>query len=222
MPLNKIQQAEGADLSITMAAVENACEKLQSLRETSGENILLSSKKMALQLQLENIDFKEKRSRKRKRLDMDECGDDCTTSAQKQWTAEVFYTAIDTALNVLAEKFQQQKHIISNMRNFLPINFKKLTEQSNDAIDVDFVTEKFGLDADIVKSELKQFAEICISHKAEIMKSDYCSFATSLRYILKHGLQSVFPQLLVIYHILSTIPSSSAECERTFSKMKIK
>ena len=44
------------------------------------------------------------------------------------------------------------------------------------------MTEKFGMDADTVKSELKQFAEIWIFHKAEIMKSDYCRFSTSLQY----------------------------------------
>jgi hypothetical protein len=34
-------------------------------------------------------------------------------------------------------------------------------------------------------------------------------------------LDSVFPELTTVYHILSTIPSSSSECERVFSKMKI-
>jgi hypothetical protein len=34
-------------------------------------------------------------------------------------------------------------------------------------------------------------------------------------------MDSVFPELTTVYHILSTMPSSYSECERLFSKIKI-
>ena len=90
------------------------------------------------------------------------------------------------------KKNQEQR----NMAMFLPSSFKKFTYVSHGDIDVNFVATKFGMYTNVVKSELKQlFTEICISHDAVILKSDSSSFSTTLRCVLKHRLQSAFPEL---------------------------
>ena len=77
------------------------------------------------------------------------------------------------------------------------------------------------MDSDIVLKELLRFSSICLSFEAEILDPTQTSFINACKFFKSKNFDSVFPELTTVYQILSTIPSSSSECERIFSKMKI-
>ncbi len=78
--------------------------------------------------------------------------------------------------------------------------------------------KKYQMDPEFILKELLLFSSICLSYEADILDP---SFINTYKFLKSKNLDSVFPELTTVYHILSTIPSSSSECERVFSKMKI-
>ncbi|CAM1296085.1 Uncharacterised protein r2_g536 [Pycnogonum litorale] len=216
-PLNKILQSRNIDLSITISAVDSAAGRLQELRDTQGVEIIRHASEMAAQLNMENTDFKVKRIRKKKRLTQEEGADERISDSKQQWLTEVFCTSIDIAMGVLDEKFQRQRASLLSMDAFLPHNFYKgHTEE-----DIRSLVWKLGFNVKEVSKELYDFAKICAAHKAYILKQESSSFKSVYVFLLTMNLESVFPSLYNLYKILSTIPTSSVECERIFSKMKI-
>ena len=166
--------------------------------------------------------FKENRLRRKKRLFDDEGADEQTSDPNEQWINEVFLTAIDTAQAILKEKFSGQHAMLLSLSAFLPTSLcdvERITEEH-----VGKFIDQFKLDisAESLTAELRQFAELCTHNKTELVTvREKNSFCEAYSYILEKRLDSVFSRLPLAYRILATIPTSSMECERTFSKFKI-
>jgi len=81
---------------------------------------------------------------------------------------------------------------------------------------------KLDISAESLTAELRQFAELCTHSQPELVTvGEKNSFCEAYSYILEKKLDSVFSHLPLAYRILATIPTSSMECERTFSNLKI-
>ena len=68
--------------------------------------MIAKEEKLARELKLSTTEFEVQQVRRKKRQTMDKGVDERSTSAKDNWKVEVFYTAIDSAINVLQEKFQ--------------------------------------------------------------------------------------------------------------------
>ena len=81
---------------------------------------------MARELKFSSTEFEVKRVRRKKRQTLDEGVDERSSSANDNWKIEVFYTAIDSAINVLEEKFQSQRSVLASVSLFQPQIFNEL------------------------------------------------------------------------------------------------
>lgn len=220
-PLNTFLQTSGLDLALCVAEADIAEAKLQTLRDSRSNNIIRDAKVKAETLEIAT-QFKENRLRRKKRLFDDEGADEQTSDPNEQWINEVFLTAIDTAQAILKEKLSGQRPMLLSLSAFLPTSFcdvERITEEH-----VGKFIDQFKLDisAESLTAELRQFAELCTHNKTELVTvRDKNSFCEAYSYILEKRLDSVFSHLPLAYRILATIPTSSMECERTFSKLKI-
>ena len=220
-PLNTFLQTSGLDLALCVAEADIAEAKLQTLRDSRSNNIICDAKVKAETLEIAT-QFKENRLRRKKRLFDDEGADEQTSDPNEQWINEVFLTAIDTAQAILKEKFSGQRPMLLSLSAFLPTSFcdvERITEEH-----VGKFIDQFKLDisAESLTAELRQFAELCTHNKTELVTvREKNSFCEAYSYILEKRLDSVFSHLPLAYRILATIPTSSMECERTFSKLKI-
>ena len=82
------------------------------------------------------------------------------------------------------------------------------------------LVKKYQMDSEIILKELLHFSSICLSYEVDILDPKQASFINTYKFLKSKNLDSVFPELTTVYHILSTIPSSSSECKRVFGKMK--
>ena len=67
------------------------------------------------ELKLSSTEFEVQRVHRKKRQTLDEGVDERSTSAKDNWKVEVFYTALDSAIDVLQEKFQSQCSVLASM-----------------------------------------------------------------------------------------------------------
>ena len=222
-PLNLALQSRSIDLLVAISVVDSASDKLQLLRNSAAQDLIAKAEKLATELKFPSIEFEVKRVRRKKRLTMDEGIDERSSSAKENWGIEVFYTAIDSAINVLQEKFRGQRNVLASMSLFQPQGFNTLETTDNKILkqNIEPLMKKYQMDSEIVLKELLHFSSLCISYQADILDPKHASFIDTYIFLKSKNLDSVFPKLTTIYHILSTIPSCSAECERVFSKMKI-
>ena len=179
-------------------------------------------------MKLSSTEFEVKRVRRKKRQTLDEGVDERSSSANDNWKIEVFYTAIDSATNVLKEKFQSQRSVLASVSLVLPQRFNELVATNGQLLKqkIGPLMKKYQMDSENVHvlKELLRFSSICLSYEAEVLDPTQASFINMhiQIFVLKSkNLDSVFPKLTTVYQILSTISSSSSECERIFSKMKI-
>ena len=181
------------------------------------------AKKLARELKLSSTEFEVKRVRRKKRQTLDEGVDERSSLANDNWKIEVFYTAIDSAINVLGEKFQSKRSGLASVSLFQPQRFNELVVTNGQLLKqkIEPLMKKYQMDSEIVLKELLRFSSICLSYEAEILDPTQASFINTYKFLKSKNLDSVFPELTTVYQILSTIPSSSSECERIFSKMKI-
>ncbi|XP_028412578.1 uncharacterized protein LOC114535472 [Dendronephthya gigantea] len=119
-PLNLSLQTRSIDLLVAISIVDNASKKLQLLRDSAAQDMIAKAEKLARELKLSSTEFEVQRVRRKKRQTLDEGVDERSTSAKDNWKVEVFYTAIDSAINVLQEKFQSQRSVLASMSLFQP------------------------------------------------------------------------------------------------------
>ena len=125
-PLNLSLQARSIDLLVAMSVVDNVSKKLQLLRNSAAQDMIGKAEKLARELKFSSTEFEVKRVRRKKRQTLDEGVDERSSSANDNWKIEVFYTAIDSAINVLEEKFQSQHSVLASVSLFQPQIFKEL------------------------------------------------------------------------------------------------
>jgi hypothetical protein len=78
-----------------------------------------------------------------------------------------------------------------------------------------------GADVEETSSALSTIAGLIAQNEPELLvKPESNSFYYIYDFIMEHHLDGLYPVLGTIYSILATIPSSSAECERVFSKLR--
>lgn len=219
-PLSKILQNKGIDYMVAMTAVDVCQQKLQDMRDTTGESIVAAAEEMAIKVNITPV-LKTTRHRKKRILDGEEAADEGTRPGIQGWVAEVLFTAIDAASTVLEDKFSSQRALLQSLSSFIPSTFRTMVRDKFCSLDITAIAANFNLEECSLKEELTDFVTICCKYNAEMLNKEHSSFIAVHTFIKEKQLASVFPLLSVLYQILATIPVNSAECERIFSKMKL-
>ena len=208
-PLNTFLQTSGLDLALCIDEADIAEAKLQTLRDSRGNQIIRDAKVTAETLKIAP-QFKEKRLRKKKRLFDNEGADERKSDPTEQWINEVFMTAIDTAQAILKETFSGQRGMLLSLSYFLPTSFCDVERIIEEHVGKFIDQFQLNVNAESLTAELRQFAELCTHNKPELVTiREMNSFCEAYSYILAKRLDSVFSYFPLAYRILATIPTSS-------------
>lgn len=151
-PLNLSLQTRSIDLLVATSIVDNASKKLQLLRNSAAQDMIAKAEKLARELKLSSTEPEVQRVRRKKRQTLAEGVDERSTSAKDNWKIEVFYTAIDSAINVLQEKSQSQRSVLASMSLFQPQRFKEMVPTDKQLLkqNIEPLMKKYQMDSEII------------------------------------------------------------------------
>jgi hypothetical protein len=155
-PLNLSLQTRSIDLLVATSIVDNASKKLQLFRNSAAQDMIAKAEKLARELKLSSTELEVQRVRRKKRQTLAERVDERSTSAKDNWKIEVFYTAIDSAINVLEEKSQSQRSVLASMSLFQPQIFKEMVPTDKQLLkqllkqNIEPLMKKYQMDSEII------------------------------------------------------------------------
>lgn len=204
--------------------IEALAADAQKLRD-AWPQILCEAKSVAKSFGIEET-LPEKRARKRKKFDdefetdsgpMKESGYESNEqSEEKMFRQNIFYPAMDSISSQLEQRFEASKYITNRFCVLWKYNIledqeiKKLSTHLADMYKSDLV-------ADELYDELRQLKSI----SSATFGAEDLTPLLLLNKIYKKDLQLLFTQVCTAIRLFCTLPVTSAEAERSFSKLKI-
>jgi hypothetical protein len=184
---------------------------------------ITDAKELAKQIDLEDTTFpatKEIRVRKKKRLFNYESPDEPVVNPQEDFKTNFFFAVLDTAIQSVAERFNQLDDHNSNFGFLYNINSLSKEPQKNLLTKCQHL-ERILTHGDSKDIDALQLCDelICISHRTE--GEGINSLDQLLQYVCKNGMCEIFSNLTVALRIILTLPVTVASGERSFSKLKL-
>lgn len=220
---SKVLQARNTTLDVEVANIQCLIEELKQLRD-QWKNILTETKLVAEAMAADlpsDTDFKERRIKKRKTFH-DEIRDDRSvpvldedkTLEERHFRVNVFYKLVDSVVSGLTERFTVAR-VVSEIFKFL---WQYLDTSDDDIKSMcDTLCEKYFEDINIeIADEVKLLKSIHFSNigPSQLKPLQLLNTLRALK------LDSLFPNVCIAIRLFCTIPVTSAEAERSFSKMK--
>jgi hypothetical protein len=214
--VSKQLQAKDMLIDIAIEKVQGLISFFNKYRETGFSNALEAAKEIALEMDIAP-EFRTKRKIKRKRQ-FDESNNDASIasqSAQKSFRVNYFIAVVDQAIASLTRRFEQYQGyentfgFLFNLDKLRSLDDKSLFSSS---INLE-VALKSGEHSDIDGKEL--YMEL--NFIQDLIKESM-SPLDILKYLKQLG---CFPNAVIAYKILLTIPVTVASAERSFSKLKL-
>jgi hypothetical protein len=203
--------------AVNLVSKQGLISFFKNYRETGFSNALESAKEIALEMDIEPV-FRTKRKIKRKRQ-FDETPDDESIASrfpEESIKIDYFLLVVDQAIASLTKRFEQYQEF-ENTFGFLFTSQKlcSLDEKSllsscahlEDAL-------KGGNHSDIDGKELHYELKFL----QDFIPKEDMGPLDILKFIKRMG---CFPNALIAYRILLTIPLTVASAERSFSKLKL-
>nr|TKW28709.1 hypothetical protein SEVIR_3G346400v2 [Setaria viridis] len=219
-------QAKDMLIDIAIEKVQGLLSFFTKYRETGFPNALESAKEIAREMDVEPT-FRTKRKIKRKRQ-FDEAREDesiASQSTEELIRINYFLSIVDQAIASLTKRFEQYQGykktfgFLFTSKKLCSLDDKSLLSscahleaalKSGDHSDIDGSGDHSDIDGKELHVELKFLQDF-------IPKEDMCPLDI-LKFVKRMG---CFPNALVAYRILLTIPVTVASAERSFSKLKL-
>jgi hypothetical protein len=214
--ISKQLQSKDMLIDIAIESVQGLISFFKKYRETGFSKALEAAKEIALEMDI-HPEFTPKRKIKRKRH-FDEAADesaDVSQSEEESFRVNYFIYIIDQAIVSLTKRFEQYQGYEKTF-GFLFTSDRLQSLDDKDLMDACVNLEnalKRGEDKDIDGQEL--FTELIVIQG--LLKESMGSLDI-LKFLKK---QPFYPNALIAYRILLTIPVTVATAERSFSKLKL-
>uniref|UniRef100_J3MBM8 HAT C-terminal dimerisation domain-containing protein n=1 Tax=Oryza brachyantha TaxID=4533 RepID=J3MBM8_ORYBR len=218
-PVNLIsKQLQSKDMPIDVAieSVQGLISFFKNYRETGFAQAQEAAKEIAIEMEI-NPEFRTKRKIKRK-WKFDEATDDASSSSQSAedlFRTDYFIPIVDQAIASLIRRFEQYQGY-EKIFGFL-FTSDRLRSLDNKSLMVACVNLENKLQSgehkDIDGKEL--YGELIF---IQDLLNESMSTLDILRFLKKHPF---YPNAIIAYRILLTIPVTIASAERSFSKLKL-
>ena len=208
-------QSKDMHIDVAIDQLKGFISFLESYRENGFYSALISSKEIALEMEIEPV-FREKRKIFRKKQFGDTSENAVTLSAEESFRIAYFLFIVDLAISSIKSRFEQFK-IYENIFCFLFLKkkLKSLDDGSLKSYCLNLETFlKHELFSDIDGLDL--FQELTVLRK--VLQSEINTPVETLTYIKR---LDCFPNACIAFRILLTIPVTIASAERSFSKLKL-
>ncbi|KAL6569123.1 hypothetical protein OROHE_003404 [Orobanche hederae] len=210
--VSRILQTENMDLENALIQLRELVSFLKEFREDGYEEALVEARALAMEMGIEPT-FPNKRPRVRKRQYGESSGNDVIMSREESFRVFFFKDVMDNALSSFQSRFEQ---------------FQRYHEIFGFLFDV-------GKETILCDESLKAACSNLEMHlKKDISGGELFVELKELRGVLPHGkmkaiemlnylkdMDDSYPNALIAYRILLTIPVTVASAERSFSKLKL-
>ncbi|XP_068108911.1 zinc finger MYM-type protein 1-like [Hyperolius riggenbachi] len=197
-------------------AVNTVSKTLQSYRETGFSGAMIIAKEIASEINVEQK-FKERRVARKKKQFNYESNDESTFSPEEAFRTGYFLWIVDQALSSMEKRFQQLEEYAS-IFGFL-YKLKSLQALNDD----DLLKCCMNLDSKLCTEDSRDLdgIDLCGELKIfrEMLPDNINTAQECLRYIWP--IRDSFPNIVVAYRVMLTIPVTVASAERSFSKLKL-
>ena len=213
--VSKNLQSKDMHIDVAIDQLKGLISFLESYRENGFYSALISSKEIALEMEIELV-FQEKRKIFRKKQFGNTSENVVTLLAEEYFRIEYFLFIVDLAISSIKSRFEQCK-IYENIFGFL-LCFKKLKSLDDDSLKSYCLNLETFLKHDLFSDidGLDLFQELTVLRK--VLQSEINTPVETLTYIKR---LDCFPNACIAFRILLTIPVTVASAERSFSKLKL-
>lgn len=215
-PLSKYLQSKSIDIKNAEVYLENAYEKLKSLRNSYDE-MKIEANRLAQSWGIEPK-FERKRNRWVKKHFDELSQDERIQNAEERFRVGVYLPVIDILCNRLQERFKSFKDIVSLFHVLSPKVLSEASDHELTELSARLMKEYSEDLSDDFPRQMVSFRTI-LRRQLENMK-DIREVGTAL--ICEHStLSTSYPDVCAAYLLFLTLPVTSASAERSFSKLKL-
>lgn len=211
-------QKEDIILARSVALMDGLMKTLQKMRENSIEYWIEEAKEVAEKIGVEPV-LPNKRIPKCKKQFDEMCNDESQTLQPNQLFSKDIMIVFDRIMSEMKKRVDSASSLNSNFAflngsEILTMSTEELQKHGAD------LARKYERDLNTVEfcQELYVFKEQAPLLFGDLKKS---SGFHLLQQIYTHDLQDAFPNICIALRIYSTLPTTSASCERSFSKLKL-
>lgn len=211
-------QKEDIILARSVALMESLLKILQKMRENPMEHWIKEAGEVAEKVGVEPI-LQNKRIPKRKKHFDEICEDESRTLQSVQLFSKEIMMVFDRIISEIKKRFDCATMLNMNFAFLNGTNILKMSIEDLQKYGAD-LARKYERDLNSVEfcQELYVFKEQAPVLFDDIEKANGFYL---LQQIYAHDLQDAFPNICIALRIYSTLPTTSASCERSFSKLKL-
>ena len=213
--VSKNLQSKDMHIDVAIDQLKGLISFFKKYREDGFTSAMISSKEIAIKMEIEPI-FHEKRIIRRKKQFDENVNDEITQSAEESFRINYFLYIVDQAISSIESRFEQFQ-IYEDIFGFL-FNFEKLKALDDNSLKKYCLNLESFLKHDVYYdiNGLDLYSELIVLK--EVVQIDENTPINVLNYLKR--LDS-FPNAYIAYRILLTIPVTVASAERSFSKLKL-
>uniref|UniRef100_H3ACH6 TTF-type domain-containing protein n=1 Tax=Latimeria chalumnae TaxID=7897 RepID=H3ACH6_LATCH len=165
------------------------------------------------------VSFHEKRAKKKKKFH-DENLEDCPMKdAQQKFKVETYFCLLDVFSRQLKERFNDFRMVASKFNALNPKTF----DDKHAEINIDAIKDlALFYNNDINEEDLlEEYISFRSVFKNIFSTGTVLPMNEVLSFLLANDMKKVFPNVCILYQIYMTLPVSSANAERSFSRSKL-
>ena len=212
---NKNLQSKDMHIDVAIDQLEGLISYFKGYRENGFTSAMNSSKKIALEMEIEPV-FREKHIIHRKKQFDENVQNETTCFVEESFRIDYFLYIVDKTISLIENRFENFQ-IYEDIFGFL-FNFTKLKSLDDDSL------QKYSLKLESFLKHNVYYYIDCLDlfSKLKVLKEilqikDYTPIDI-LNYI---KILDLFPNICIAYRILLTIPVTITSAERSFSKLKL-
>ncbi|XP_040262252.1 uncharacterized protein LOC121002374 [Bufo bufo] len=220
--VSKEMQSRDMELTRCNDLLKNCTQYVRSYRSSGLNSAKITASEIALDLGIEACFIVKKRPSKKKRMFDYESQDEPVTDPEQHYKVSVFYPLIDNMTESLETRFLQlsrhnkQWGFLYNILD-LPVKDKLLGLCKDLEQILSHTAEDGRLQHDINGIQLCEE----LQHIQPTISKDSIRPLEVLQHIQDTQCHDLFPNIWIAMRILLTIPVTVANCERSFSKLKL-
>ncbi|XP_020419057.1 zinc finger MYM-type protein 1 [Prunus persica] len=220
--ISKKLQSEDMRLDVAVRQLEGLVLFFENYRINGFTSAMIDAKVIALDMEIEPVFLKKRQTCRKRHFDEISNNEREQQSSKESFRTDYFLVIVDIALGELKSRFEQL-HIFESIFGFL-FDAAKLTSLDENELRSSCLNLENALkndnDTDIDARDLESELQVLqVMLPSEAIETD--KLWTSIKILEFVKSVDMFPNVMVAYRILLTIPVTVASAERSFSKLKL-
>ena len=211
-------QKEDIIISRYVALMQGLIKVLQDMRERPIDYWIEEAALLSEKLSIVPV-LKSKRISRKKRQHGEVCEDESRTLKPTQIFSKDIKEVFDKILTEIGTRLESAKSLNENFTFLNGLAFLNMSTEDLQKSEAD-LARKYAKNLNAV--DFCQELTVFKTHASLVFAiNEKTSAFDLLQHMLKHDLQEAFPNISIALRIHCTLPTTSASCERSFSKLKI-